>query len=223
MYWKYKSKKSIEQYVRQSKVRKIQIGAGNSQTEDWLMTDVDRRKNWSTVYLDACQPFPIPGGCFDYVFSEHMIEHIPYSGALKMLQECHRILKPGGTIRIATPDLDVLLALKRAPANSLQAEYISWIAQYHMPYAAPATATHVINNAFRSWGHTFLFDEECLDLALRSAGFDRVKRMPVGISDDLHLRNIEMHGKTTGNEAMNAFETMVLEARKPDANYVANQ
>jgi predicted SAM-dependent methyltransferase len=48
---------------------------------------------------------------FDYIFSEHMIEHVDHDGAVAMLRECYRVLKPGGTICMATPDLAVIVGL----------------------------------------------------------------------------------------------------------------
>jgi predicted SAM-dependent methyltransferase len=57
---------------------------------------------------------------FDYVFSEHMIEHVSYAEGLLMLRECLRVLKPGGRIRIATPSLEVLLDLYKPSKTPIQ-------------------------------------------------------------------------------------------------------
>ena len=40
------------------------------------------------------------------VYSEHMFEHVlPMDGAA-FLKESYRILKPGGVLRVVTPDLE---------------------------------------------------------------------------------------------------------------------
>lgn len=72
----------------------------------------------------------------------------------------------------------------------------------------------MINNQFRNYGHQFLFDEACLRDALGKANFVDIRRMAVGESDDPNLMLVGRHGINVNNEAMNAFGTMVLEARR---------
>ena len=42
------------------------------------------------------------------VYSSHFLEHIPRDQVAPFLQECWRILKPGGVLRIVVPDLENL-------------------------------------------------------------------------------------------------------------------
>jgi predicted SAM-dependent methyltransferase len=37
-----------------------------------------------------------------------MIGHIDHADATVMLRQCHRVLKPGGRVRFATPDLEAV-------------------------------------------------------------------------------------------------------------------
>lgn len=211
---KWKARWVIRRYLRQNSIRKLQIGAGPSKSSGWLVTDIDVKLRRTNIYLDATEPFPIPDASFDYVFSEHMIEHIPYLAACRMLKECVRVLKPGGRIRFATPDLDQFLGFNNEELNDSQRAYIAWSTKNFLAPGTPEHPIHVINNQFRNYGHQFLFDENCLRDAMTSAGFVDIRRMPMGESDDAHLNQVEKHGVNMGNEAMTAFETMVLEARK---------
>ena len=54
-------------------------------------------------------PLPIPEGIIDAVYASHLIEHIDFQASKKLFQEAYRVLKPGGTIRLVTPDMDILL------------------------------------------------------------------------------------------------------------------
>jgi hypothetical protein len=72
-------------------------------------------------------------------------------------------------------------------------------------------AVFVINNAFRNWGHQFLYDRTLLKGMLEEVGFGDITSVRPGESEDKHLRGIETHGQFIGDEAMNQFETMVLE------------
>src|SRR5262245_5010551 len=106
----------IQEYLRESSAKKLQLGAGPTTLPGWLCTDL-APTSVSMVHLDVTKPFPFENVVFDYIFSEHLIEHISWNDGAAMLRECHRVLKPGGIIRIATPDLAVLLDLC-APDNT---------------------------------------------------------------------------------------------------------
>ena len=153
------------------------------------------------VYLDVRKPFPLDNALFDYVYSEHLIEHLSWSDGGRMLLECYRVLKPGGIIRIATPDLTVLLGIYDPiePPNKVQ--YSKWITDTFLAGVDVYKTQFVINNAFRNWGHQFLYDGEILELALRRAGFEDITRCKYGESLHADLRGIESHGINVGSEA----------------------
>lgn len=83
-------------------------------------------------YLDAAKPFPYADETFDYVFSEHMIEHIPWKDGLQMLRECKRVLKGKGIVRIATPDLAVLVKVYREEGGEPAKKYVKWITDRYL-------------------------------------------------------------------------------------------
>lgn len=199
----------IRAYLQSHPVRKLQIGSGATILEGWLCTDYEP-VSARVVYLDATRKFPFHNDTFDYVYSEHMIEHVPYLDGLAMLRECHRVMKDGGVIRVATPDLAVLLGLRTKEPGDLQRRYIDWICERYVPHGVHGSV-HVINNAFRSWGHQFLYDGDVLQVAMEEAGFRKLRRYTHSQSDDPILRGLESHGRSVGNEEMNVFETMVFE------------
>jgi predicted SAM-dependent methyltransferase len=43
----------------------------------------------------------------DVVYSSHMVEHFDHRDALDFLKEVMRVLKPGGVVRLALPDLRI--------------------------------------------------------------------------------------------------------------------
>jgi predicted SAM-dependent methyltransferase len=207
---------AIQRYLAEHDVMKLHLGSGEAQTPGWLNSDVEPLDR-GTIFLDAAARMPFSDSTFDYIYAEHMIEHLPYKSACSMLEECHRILKPGGRIRIATPDLVQLVRMydDRDDPDPSQAHYIDWIARTFIGRDR-ARAIFVLNNAFRAWGHQFLFDEETLTAAILGAGFVHVCRRAVGESDDPHLRDLESHGSLMANDAANEFETFVLEAERPE-------
>jgi predicted SAM-dependent methyltransferase len=205
---------AIRSYLKSHQARRLQIGAGPNRLEGWLNSD-KFPNSCKLVFLNATRPFPFDNATFDYIFSEHLIEHLTYDQGQLMLRECFRVLKPGGKIRIATPDLEALIGLWSSKATDLQHRYIQWIVDRNLPEIGVYRKSFVINNAFRNWGHQFLYDRETLHMVLENAGFVEIARRDVGESDESVFRGIESHGVAIGDEDMNRFETMVLEASRP--------
>jgi SAM-dependent methyltransferase len=61
-------------------------------------------------YLDLTRPLPYPDGAFEAVLGSHVLEHLTPAEAERLLRELHRVLRPGGVLRIAVPDLDAVIA-----------------------------------------------------------------------------------------------------------------
>jgi predicted SAM-dependent methyltransferase len=74
----------ISQYFAAHAERKLHIGCGANVLSGWLNSDFPARAR-DVLNLDATQAFPFQDGTFNYVFSEHMIEHIPYLGGMSIL------------------------------------------------------------------------------------------------------------------------------------------
>jgi predicted SAM-dependent methyltransferase len=193
-------------------IRNLQLGCGETPLDGWLNTDA-RPLGPAIAYLDVSERFPFPDATFDGVYSEHLIEHLSYEDGGAMLAECHRVLRPGGILRTATPDLSALVGLCTADKDELQERYLRrFIDRMDLPKIYRGSV--VLNTFLRSWGHRFVYDAETLAEQLALAGFTDVVRCPVGESAHAALRKIERHDLVIGEE-MNRFETMVLEARRP--------
>jgi len=203
----------IRSYLRAAADGKLHLGAGSgSGLPGWLNTDLCPGR-WPTVRLDVTRRFPLPDAAFAYAFSEHMIEHVPLAAARRMLGECYRVLRPGGWIRIATPDLARVVRLHGA-IDPAPRRYLDWALRHNrLPDDLPSDAV-VINSLFHDHGHRFLYDEPTLAAVLIAAGFSDPRRCAPGESSHPELRGLEVHHTAVGHDANN-FETLVLEARKP--------
>lgn len=55
--------------------------------------------------LMSLQPLPIETATAELIYSSHTLEHVNNKAVAFFLKEAYRILKPGGIIRIVTPDI----------------------------------------------------------------------------------------------------------------------
>jgi SAM-dependent methyltransferase len=54
---------------------------------------------------DLRRPFPWPDGSAEAVYSAHTLEHLSREEGRRFVRECHRVLRPGGVLRLVVPDL----------------------------------------------------------------------------------------------------------------------
>lgn len=123
------------------------------------------------VCWDLRRPrMPFPDGRFTGIFTEHCIDGLPPSYFKPLLREMHRLLAPGGTLRMSTTDGGLYCDLYQRRKTDPTVE---------IPYAkdrGEVTAMESLNRTMRHICHTFVFDEETLGRYLREAGFREVQR-----------------------------------------------
>ena len=200
---------ACRKYLRSQTTRKLQIGCCTNLLPGWLNTDIYPQSR-AVVFLDASKRFPLPDSSFDYVFSEHQLEHIPFADGAFMVKECFRILKPGAKIRVAVPSIDTLIDLFQSDRTKIQQALDTNVVDNYFPEACEYLASFPLNLAFINWGHMFMYDMATLKRILENAGFANVTSCPVSVSDDANLRGIEFRAS-----ALDKFKTLVLEASKP--------
>ncbi len=202
----------IRQYLNNSTPeKKLHIGCQHHILTNWL--NVDLIPSLSDVaYLDATKAFPLPSDSFDCVFSEHMIEHINLEQGAHMLRECNRVLKPGGRIRLVTPDITLMQNLLNDPGLADHAAYIEFSRRY-FTNSIVFNEVVVVNNFFRDWGHQFIYNEATLGCLLQMTGFRNIVRGQVGVSQDPVLNGLENHHLEITNR-FNRMESLVMEAIK---------
>ncbi len=201
----------IQTYLKNSKLRKLQLGCGENMITGWLNSDLNEGDN--RISLDVTAHFPLPSASFKYIYSEHLIEHVSFEDGQKMLKECFRIMKKGARIRIATPNLSFLVDIYNHQQDPLNRRYLRWAIKNFSPYASRNHPGFLINNFVRAWGHQFIYDKSTLSLALRQVGFSNIKNCQLFKSVDPVFSNLEFHAKDLGNEFY-SLETLILEAVK---------
>lgn len=183
--------------------RGLNLGCGGETIKDWINIDEGHPHHVDVVW-DLCEGLPfIQSSTFDVIYSEHFLEHIGRKSALHLMRECLRVLVPGGTVRIAMPNLDEVLRAyhandKHPTVNESFSEEFG--GAFH-------TKGELLNIAMRAWGHTYLYNLEDGILLLQSAGLDDVRSVP-------HLQS--EHPLLAGRETRPPYQSsLIVEGKKP--------
>jgi SAM-dependent methyltransferase len=136
-------------------------------------------------YADACRPLPHATGSVDVIYTSHMLEHLFREDAETFLRECHRVLRPGGVLRLAVPDLalDVKEYLEHGDADL-------FLAGLEFDLAKPRGLVGRLRHALVGGrGHRYLYDRRSLAAFVVECGFVDVNVVLPGTT------RIKDHGK----------------------------
>jgi predicted SAM-dependent methyltransferase len=198
--------RAVRRYLASTAEPALQVGSGIIRLPGWLNSDLV----YGDVHLDLSRPFPLPAATFKYAFGEHVIEHISERQGLRLLAELYRILRPGGVLRMTTPDLQKIIAIYQDQNPAVSREAYSRFLD-NMTGRRHDRGCQVFNDYMHLWGHLYIYDEEDLVAKMRQVGFQNVIRLAPGQSAHDVLRGIEHHGQAWQNDA----EAMCLEGAKP--------
>lgn len=95
-------------------LKKISLGAGEEAelAEGWVNVDLVKLPNIQVVHNLMEFPYPFEDGCADYIKAKDVLEHLDHytkdnrPSVIAFVEECARILVPGGTLWIQTPRYD---------------------------------------------------------------------------------------------------------------------
>ena len=86
-------------------VRRLNWACGPKPAPGWINSDRIAAPGIE-VSCDVRSGLPVPDGYFDYAVSIHGLQDLAYLDVVPALRELRRVLRPGGVLRLALPDLD---------------------------------------------------------------------------------------------------------------------
>lgn len=151
---------------------------------------------------DFRKGLPFPDNSVDFLYAGQVIEHLnPIHETPQFLAEFRRVLKPGGTVRISTPDLDLLLEA------FLKGNMMAFASEQPEVFAkAKSDATRLSFIMFGSLGpastmenyegHMMCYSKESMREVLEAAGFVNVAFFAPGASQSIIINEFMDTGIT---------------------------
>jgi predicted SAM-dependent methyltransferase len=210
---------------------KINLGCGPVQPSDWVNVDgsmrawLASRLPWfdrclvalqlapatefgpKTVYANLTKRFPWGDKSADAIYMGEVLEHFTREAGEHVLRECHRVLRPGGTLRIRVPDharfwtnyLREYDDVRRRPRPEWSLAHTRWTEMYFRDICVGRPHLWQSIGHFHKW----MYDDVSLTLLLESMGFTNVGRRP-------------LHQSAISNvEAVETRDDLIVEGTRP--------
>ncbi len=181
----------VAQLLKKHKKVKLNVGCGTDYKKGWINIDNNSDDNIEASKLDLNwdlrNPLPFPDDSVDFIFNEHFIEHLTVEEGQAAVKDFMRVLKPGGVLRMATPDLEyAVYKYQKVPV-----EKDPTMKRFKMDYIK--TKAERLNVSFRWWGHKWLYDWEELQRRMIDIGIQKKKmtRSKLNKSKHKELQNLE--------------------------------
>lgn len=177
----------VDILLKNRKKIKLNVGCGTDYKKGWINIDNNSDENIEKLDLnwDLRNPLPFKDNSVDFIFHEHFLEHLTVEEARISMSDMMRVLKPGGIMRIAMPDLDDIFKLysdsnwKKRPV----------IKNHGLDFVK--TRAEMVNMSFSWWGHKWIYDWEELKRRFEEIGFKKIKRCKLGKSSHKELQSLE--------------------------------
>jgi len=112
------------------------FGAGTFRHEVW--TNVDNPSDYYQPNfennpgllphdLESTKPLPIANGTAELAYTSHCIEHVRDTAVARLVEEVHRIIRPGGIFRVTAPDM----ALFYEAYKKRDADFFYWFDKFN--------------------------------------------------------------------------------------------
>ena len=200
--------------LRPGAALRVNIGCGLDAPEGWYNID-----NSPTIWLsrlpwvrrilktpawprnvhhhDVLKGLPFADASVDAIYSSHTFEHFTYEQSLGLAKECRRVLKTGGMLRLAVPDLERMVRDYLSDGAALASHrFVDRLLLRHSWRDLLHPGAH----------HCQMFDGRSLTAMLQKAGFECARVSLFGESHIPSVMEVELESRKR--------ESLYVEAEK---------
>jgi len=133
---------------------KLNIGCGYNPLKGWLNADISADSAAEKVM--PAQNLELADDSVSEIKAQQLIEHLGFFKAKYFLAECWRVLEPGGTLTLETPDIEKTFRIFLAGNHAVKEVALGWVYGSETP----------------GMNHLYCFPAELLAALLVEAGFE---------------------------------------------------
>jgi len=158
----------------------------------------------SIVFHDLRKKLPFASASVGMIYCAHTLEHLYLDQARRLLEDCFRVLAPGGILRMVVPDLKAMALNYVAPgprdgstgAKVMPADVFVEGLLLRAPSLPGRTFLHRLYYAFNDFqSHKWMYDADSLRSQFELAGFMKVQSMPYRESKIDDIDKVEQEGR----------------------------
>jgi predicted SAM-dependent methyltransferase len=188
--------RSLTKPTKVDEMTRVNIGCGPSPTAGWLNLDnslsvafgrLPRQLTEMLERLGALGPgqaevvrvarevgvkragatsIPLRDASAEAIYSSHMLEHLDREDARMFLSECHRVLRPGGWLRLVVPDI-----AKYVNEYATDGDADNLVANLRLAQPRASGFRRVVEVAVGFRGHRWMYDATSLSRLVSESGF----------------------------------------------------
>jgi predicted SAM-dependent methyltransferase len=161
----------------------IDLGSGPWPKADaTIRVDVNKWPGVDVMHDLSQTPYPFDSEIAEKIYFGDVIEHLSKFVVDDVLKEINRILVPGGTLEVTTPDID-WVAERLYKKDWKDMANVDWLNKNCDPFEDAMEVIfggwlHPTEHAVPGMGHVNGFNEEKLKRYLKNNGFSEVYRVP---------------------------------------------
>jgi predicted SAM-dependent methyltransferase len=172
----------------------LNLGCGKRFHQDWINLDFTSTHP-DVIAHNLLNGLPYEDESIDVVYHSHVLEHFSKSDGEKFISECYRVLKKGGIIRIALPDLEIIA---REYLNNLERSLnLEYEAEFDYDWIILEMYDQTVRNYSGGEMAKYLFQEI---IPNETYVFSRIGQEGKAIRDDFFLQKNKVSGGYKANK-----------------------
>ena len=181
----------------------LNVGSGHRPLPGFVNIDINLTRK-PDMWLDVRNGLPFPEGSVDRIYTCHTLEHFYRDELLDVLKEFHRVLRPGGGVRILVPSLELAIqAYVRGEREAFST----------FPVAFESLGGRFMNQVFCDGQHRIAFDFSLMQELLTGIGFVEVRQADLG-GGELFPREVLEEIEPYADRAGYLESSLIVEASK---------
>lgn len=157
----------------------------------------------SSIFIhDVRKPLPFPNESAIAIYASHVLEHLYFQEARKLLLETFRVLAGGGVLRVVVPDLRAIVEeyLGERPFGPLSGQMAALqpadrFNERLLMRASQAPSSSLLYRIYEAWqdfhSHKWMYDRDSLAALFQSVGFTNVQPKECHVSCIDNIQAVE--------------------------------